>query len=326
MTSTTDAAGHPEVAEISDLTEGLLPPTRTADVRRHLDECPLCADVYASLEEIRGLLGTLPGPVRMPDDVAGRIDAALAAEALLNSTASGSEINDVPADSEINDVPADSETKDVPATLSPSGPASTADDSVRVSRETSPAADRPVGHSRASTGPGRTSQKRRNRRRTVLGAVFAVATLGLSALLVQSMNDNGSGNDPTTAAQSAASDSFSGIKLEKQVEDLLDESQGQTSPGEDSLGVKGTPESQEKSTNSVLKTAVPDCIAKGIGDTTGAIASKSGTYRGAQAYLVLLPDRSDDTRVTVYIVDASCMDKASEPAGEVLLKRSYAGR
>lgn len=319
MTSTTDTAGHPEVAEISDLTEGLLPPTRNADVRRHLDECPLCADVYASLEEIRGLLGTLPGPVRMPDDVAGRIDAALAAEALLNSTASGSEINDVPADAE---------TKDVPATLSPSRPASTADDSVHVSRETSPAADRPVGHPRASTGPGRTSQKRRNRRRTVLGAVFAVATLGLSALLVQSMNDNGSGNDPTTAAQNAASDSFSGIKLEKQVEDLLDESQGQsqTSPGEDSLGVKGTPESQEKGTNSVLKTIVPDCIAEGIGDTTGAIASKSGTYRGVQAYLVLLPDRSDDTRVTVYIVDASCMDKASEPAGEVLLKRSYAGR
>ena len=87
MTSTTDTAGHPDVAEISDLTEGLLPPSRTADVRRHLDGCALCADVYASLEEIRGLLGTLPGPPRMPADIAGRIDAALAAEALLNATA-----------------------------------------------------------------------------------------------------------------------------------------------------------------------------------------------------------------------------------------------
>ncbi|MEV6183860.1 hypothetical protein AB0M07_43830, partial [Streptomyces sp. NPDC052015] len=72
MTSTTDTAGHPEVEEISDLTEGLLPPSRTADVRRHLDDCVLCADVYDSLEEIRGLLGTLPTPARMPDDVAGR--------------------------------------------------------------------------------------------------------------------------------------------------------------------------------------------------------------------------------------------------------------
>ena len=55
MTSTTDTAGHPDVAEISDLTEGLLTTARTADVRRHLDECELCADVHASLEEIRGL-------------------------------------------------------------------------------------------------------------------------------------------------------------------------------------------------------------------------------------------------------------------------------
>ena len=78
MTSTTDMAGHPDVAEISDLTEGLLPPSRTADVRRHLDGCELCADVHSSLEEIRGLLGTLPGPPRMPDDVAGRIVATVA--------------------------------------------------------------------------------------------------------------------------------------------------------------------------------------------------------------------------------------------------------
>ncbi|WP_375165481.1 zf-HC2 domain-containing protein, partial [Streptomyces sp.] len=91
MTSTTDRAKHPDVAEISDLTEGLLPPERTADVRRHLDECELCADVHASLEEIRGLLGTMPGPPRMPAEVAGRIDAALAAEALLQSTAPDAE-------------------------------------------------------------------------------------------------------------------------------------------------------------------------------------------------------------------------------------------
>ena len=72
MTSTTDMAGHPDVAEISDLAEGLLPPARSTELRRHLDDCELCADVYTSLEEIRGLLGTLPGPPRMPADVAGR--------------------------------------------------------------------------------------------------------------------------------------------------------------------------------------------------------------------------------------------------------------
>ncbi|GAA3226948.1 hypothetical protein GCM10020256_37830 [Streptomyces thermocoprophilus] len=89
MTSTTDTAGHPDVTEISDFAEGLLPPSRTADLRRHLDACDLCADVHSSLEEIRGLLGTLPGPPKMPDDVAQRIDAALAAEALLDARTAG---------------------------------------------------------------------------------------------------------------------------------------------------------------------------------------------------------------------------------------------
>lgn len=86
MTSTTGTDEHPEVSEISDLTEGLLSPARTAALRAHLESCTLCADVFASLEEIRGLLGTLPGPVSMPAEIAGRIDAVLAAEALLNAT------------------------------------------------------------------------------------------------------------------------------------------------------------------------------------------------------------------------------------------------
>ncbi|MFJ9176900.1 anti-sigma factor family protein [Streptomyces sp. NPDC102360] len=81
MTSTTDTAEHPEVTEISELAEGLLPPTRTADVQQHLDGCALCADVLASLEEIRGTLGAVSAPPpRMPEEIASRIDAALAFE------------------------------------------------------------------------------------------------------------------------------------------------------------------------------------------------------------------------------------------------------
>ncbi len=82
MTSTTDTTGHPDVDELSDLTEGLLTPSRSADVRQHLDGCEQCTDLHASLEEIRDLLGTVPEPEPMPDDIARRIDAALATEAL----------------------------------------------------------------------------------------------------------------------------------------------------------------------------------------------------------------------------------------------------
>lgn len=66
MTTTTGTTEHPDVSEISDLTEGLLSPTRSVEVRAHLDGCSLCADVYESLEEIRGLLGSLPGPRACP--------------------------------------------------------------------------------------------------------------------------------------------------------------------------------------------------------------------------------------------------------------------
>ncbi|MDX2760142.1 hypothetical protein PV729_23270 [Streptomyces europaeiscabiei] len=294
MTSTTDTAGHPEVAEISDLSEGLLPPSRTTDVRQHLDECPLCADVYASLEEIRGLLGTLPGPARMPDDVAGRIDAALAAEALLNATAP------------------EHETAEEPAVASP---AAGSEDAAHVSRETSPVAGRPAGRPRASTGPGRTGRRRPNSRTTVIGAAFAIAALGFGAVLVQSI---GEGDGPTNKDPAAA---FSGVRLEKRVEAILDDAETQSSPGRDPFGTAASP---DKSRNTVFKADVPVCIAKGIGDVTGVITSEPGTYRGADAYLVLLPDRSDDSRVTAYVVDASCLDKASEPAGDILLKQSYA--
>lgn len=80
MTSTTDTAEHPEVTEISELVEGLLPPTRTTDVQQHLDGCALCTDVLASLEEIRSTLGAVSAPPRMPEEIASRIDAALASE------------------------------------------------------------------------------------------------------------------------------------------------------------------------------------------------------------------------------------------------------
>ncbi|MDX3690446.1 hypothetical protein PV726_08950 [Streptomyces europaeiscabiei] len=299
MTSTTDTAEHPEVAEISDLSEGLLPPSRTTDVRQHLDECPLCADVYASLEEIRGLLGTLPGPPRMPDDVAGRIDAALAAEALLNATAP------------------ERETAEETAAADASRAAGS-EDAAHVSRETSPVAGRPAGRPRASTGPGRTGRRRPNRRTTVIGAAFAIAALGFGAVLVQSIGD---GDGPTSKDPAAVPAAFSGVRLEKRVEALLDDAETQSSPGKDPFGTAASP---DKSRNTVFRADVPVCIAKGIGDVTGAIASEPGTYRGADAYLVLLPDRSDDSRVTAYVVDASCLDKSSEPAGDILVKQSYA--
>ncbi|WP_037674875.1 membrane protein [Streptomyces griseus] len=307
MTSTTDTAGHPDVAEISDLTEGLLPPSRSADVRRHLDGCELCGDVHASLEEIRGLLGTVPGPPRMPADVAGRIDAALAAEALLNATEP-----DRPNASASISTPSDS-----------SGTDHEADDSARVSRETSPAADRPAGHSRGSTtGPGRKTRLRgRRRKAAVLGAAFTAAALGVGSVLLTSLM-GGSTSPTAEAPRSTAADTFFQGKLEKQVEGLLatsDTGRGSRTPD---LGTGGSPDVQ--SPKILRQPTVPACIQKGIGRTDPALVTKPGVYQGQDVLLVVLPDASNATKVTAYIVQSACVDHPNSAKPEILLKDSYA--
>ncbi|WP_437050316.1 anti-sigma factor family protein [Streptomyces sp. enrichment culture] len=295
-------SGHPDVTEISDLVEGLLPPARTTDVRRHLDTCELCADVYASLEEIRGLLGAVPGPPRMPADVAGRIDAALAAEALLSATA--------PEPGEAS-----------AAGAAPSEPQR--NDRAPVSRETPAPADRPAGSTRHSTtGPGRKDGRRGGRRRlAVLGAAFAAAALGLGTVIVSSLDD---GTPPGEARgpRSSPADTFSEGKLQGQVSALLAEKQGARSESRAprSLGAQTEPESGSRV---FTQSALPTCVQQGIGREDPPLATEEGVYQGREALLLVLSESSDDRRVTVYIVETACVDDPSADAAKVLLKRSY---
>ncbi|MFE2885213.1 anti-sigma factor family protein [Streptomyces sp. NPDC059272] len=327
MTSTTDTAEHPDVAEISDLTEGLLSPSRTAEVRRHLEACELCADVHDSLEEIRSLLGTLPGPPRMPAEIAGRIDAALAAEALLGTNAP--------------------ESLAAPTLVGASRDGSDEDGEhteAHVSRETSPtttAAARPSGHSRAATGPGRKDRKdhkdrsRSGRRgRIVLGAVFTAAVLGAGSLFIQSLGDH-KASDTAQGNATSSTDTFSKGKLENVVSDLLATkaatNQGTGSTGsmkpwnaESDPGTNTEPSSKAPKTLIEPSNSVPDCIRQGINRGTAEVLGfKEGTYNGSAAYLAVLPDASDSNRVTAYVVDAACVSHHTSSPGKVLLTRSY---
>ncbi|MFD5266789.1 anti-sigma factor family protein [Streptomyces sp. NPDC058335] len=290
MTSTTDTTGHPDVTEISDLTEGLLPPDRSAEVRRHLDDCVLCADVHASLEEMRGLLGALPGPTRMPDDVAHRIDAALAAEALISAAA--------PEFSALE----------------------SSDSTLHVSRETSTSPPRPAGRARTTTtGPGRKGLRRGGRRRiAVLGTVFAVAALGLGSVLVSSLTGDEGPGTSAPGQRSTVADSFSESGLEQQVADLLAASPNSSPP---TLGMQGEPET--KTPRVFQQPTVPDCVQKGMDRKDAALAVEKGTYQGRDALLVVLPDSSDSTRVTAYLMDATCVSQPSSGTVKVLLKDSY---
>ncbi|MGH4034784.1 hypothetical protein ACQB60_38365 [Actinomycetota bacterium Odt1-20B] len=323
--TTTDSAGHPDVAEISELTEGLLPPSRSIDIRRHLDDCALCTDVYDSLEEIRGMLGTLPGPSRMPTDVAERIDAALAAEALLDaSTVDASDLTET--------TPGERGPSSEPEET-PDGPASAPAPVTHVSRETATpaataggsAADRPAGHPRAATGPGRRQERRSGRagrrRITVLGAVVAAAAIGLGTLLVQNMGEDGS-KGSQTETQAADPHAYSTGRLQGQVHDLLTKS-GAPDKSFDVRSSPRTPKSNSPRREQPPVT-IPDCINRSI-DGKAPLAAERGTYEGKTAYLVVVDHATDSSKVSAYVIDAACADKPSSDTsrGKVLLTRSY---
>ncbi|MDX3852932.1 hypothetical protein [Streptomyces sp. AK02-01A] len=318
--TTTDTPQHPDVSEISDLTEGLLSPSRSTEVRRHLDACALCADVRDSLEEIRELLGTLPGPPRMPDDVAGRIDAALAAEAFLAAT-----VSDTDANVSRETTPATG-TSAVPDTSA--APYSTASDSAKAN---SVRTNRPAGRPTTATGPGRSGPRRRRGSGAVLSAVFVAATVGVSLLLLQSLRATDSNSSvakkDSSSVSTAANDEFSGIPLQDRVHTLLTSGPDASSRSATKPGRPGDSSNRDGSTsNSPMFKPVPEvplCVQQGTGRTEPVLAAETGMYHGSRAYLLILPHPVDSARVLAYVIDATCVDKAASDKGEVLLTQSY---
>ncbi|MFH8881894.1 anti-sigma factor family protein [Streptomyces californicus] len=330
MTYTADTTQHPEVSEISDLIEGLLRPSRTAEVRQHLAECDLCAETHDSLEEVRGLLAAMPAPDPMPEDIAARIDAALAAETYalaepaVDASADTRRFHVSPAEEPV--VVSRETTTEASATTGPSSLSSG-----------TPAPDRPAGRPSASTGPGRRPSTRRRRGAVFLGTAFGAAVIGAGVFFLQAVapSDDShpkSASNGVSAADSGA-DSYADDTLEARVQDLLGRE-----PGRDDPGVKKVPpEADTKSSGEAINpdadasgspfqaptVVVPPCVQQATGRTTPALALDRGVYEGKDAYLVVLPHASDPSRVQGYLVAATCVDTAPESPGQLLLTRAY---
>ncbi|MGW1516433.1 anti-sigma factor family protein [Streptomyces sp. NPDC002287] len=323
MTPTTGTAGtirHPEVSEISDLTEGLLSPSRTAEVRRHLADCTLCADVLASLEEIRSLLGTLPGPPRMPSAIAGRIDAALAAEALLDSTASRT----APEPRVTDDV--SRETIDVSR------------ETAGVSRETTSAradARRPAGHPSGAAGPGR---RRARRRIAVLTGLAGAAACVLGVLLFNGLSGTGAHESATSsntvrAAGSPAPGDYTAQGLQQNVHRLLADGPAanttKTAPGDSNRTMElqdsppGLAPAEPPASPGPAAPVVPRCVQQATGRTETPLAAEPGRYQGTAVYLLVLPHAEDSALVDAYLVASGCAENPSTPSGKPLLTRTY---
>ncbi|GAA2292352.1 hypothetical protein [Streptomyces violaceusniger] len=327
MTSSTDTEEHPEVAEISALTEGLLSPSRAVDVRTHLASCVLCADVWESLDEIRSLLGTLPGPVRMPADVAGRIDAALAAEALLDATAPEcvADVSRETPDPDAAPTPVSRETAD-DASSTPDS-----DDTVEPTTKPSIGADRPAGRPRGATGPGRGTTgpgarpgRARRWRKAVLGGACAAAVIGIGSFFLQSgsSGDHKDSDPQAHASQSPTGNStLSSGTLKDRVHALLADRKSTASNG-----VTGQGNSPDVPLRANNDPEVPSCVQSGTGRKEPALAAQQDTYDGQSAYIVVLPHPSDSSLVDAFVIDASCVSASPTTPGELLVTRTYPRR
>ncbi|WP_436841336.1 hypothetical protein [Streptomyces bobili] len=151
----------------------------------------------------------------------------------------------------------------------------------------------------------------------MLGTVFAAA-LGLGSVLVSSLNGDEGPGSAAPGQQATVADSFSESSLEQQVTDLLAASPSSTPH---TLGMQGEPD--KKTPRVFQQPTVPGCVQKGMDRKDAALAVEKGRYQGRAALLVVLPDSSESTRVTAYLMDATCVSKPSSGTAEILLKDSY---
>ncbi|MGV9941723.1 hypothetical protein [Streptomyces sp. NPDC003401] len=155
----------------------------------------------------------------------------------------------------------------------------------------------------------------------VLGTVFTVTALGLGSILVSSLTGDEGPGTSSPDRRATVADTFSESGLEQQVVDLLAASPT-SSP--QTLGMQG--ESGTNSPRVFQQPTVPGCVQKGMHRKDTALAVEKGTYQGREALLVVLPDSSDSTRVTAYLMDATCVRRPSSGTAEILLKDSYTRR
>ncbi|MGK5630198.1 hypothetical protein ACSNOD_17305, partial [Streptomyces sp. URMC 123] len=189
----------------------------------------------------------------------------------------------------------------------------------------------------------------RRRGRIALGAMAAVVALGLGALLVPPLlGDDTPANrveQPEQAQRMSSGTVFSAAELETRVRSLVDKpfrgqeekpgrAPGMVGPSSEdagrspgSVGTESTEgaESTESADGSdrAQGTAVPPCVAEGIGRTEKPLGTEAGVYEGRDALLVVLPHPADPSRVDAYVMDSSCVSKTPPPAGTVLLNRTY---
>jgi len=283
-----DSSGHPPVEAIAEYLEDLLPPDATTRLREHFADCAECLDTRAALQEVRSLLGQTETPV-LPADIGIRIDAALAAEALLAATP-------VPE-------PGPDAAPAQPSTTT----SSTTTAGTPPRKAYSPSSGRAAGARRPPGRPGR--GRGRGWRRAALG-VAALAIVGLvSTAVIQSggHSDNGSTNSSAAVGTARAGaigalpslGTLTDANLTQQVHGLLL-----------SHTVAQHPQAQTARSNAPAATpgGAPACVLAATGRPGETpLAAGQGVYQDTPVVALVYADAAHPlTSSDVYLVDASC--------------------
>lgn len=192
----------------------------------------------------------------------------------------------------------------------------------RVSRETNDR--RPTSRLRAATGPGRQAPSPQRTRpgrsrhwpRPLLGAACAIAALGAGVFFLHPGSSGGHQNSPQAVQESQQPDVLASGDLKTRVHELLKTPFKAT----ESRGKKS--ENSSETTMRDFGATAPACVQQGIGRSEQALAAQPDSYKGAAAYLVVLPHPADSSFVDAYVVASACVSAAPPAPGEVLLKRT----
>ncbi|WP_308460978.1 hypothetical protein [Streptomyces finlayi] len=139
--------------------------------------------------------------------------------------------------------------------------------------------------------------------------------------------------DRSSSTAGGGARTFSEGTLEGRVDALLTSASASQLPGDEksepTTDSRLTPEvssadpSAPRSPLRASAVPVPSCVQQGTGRDTPPLAVEEGIYQGTEAYLVVLPHPTDDSRVQAYVVDAVCVDTTPAAKGKLLLTHSY---
>ncbi|MFE7531735.1 hypothetical protein ACFU7Y_39450 [Kitasatospora sp. NPDC057542] len=320
------ADGHPPVEQLADLAEGLIDSPDTAGtLQQHLDGCAECRETVDALTEVQALLGDVGTPP-MPDDVAARLDAALAEAAAEAAAGSDRESTAQPQEAPAADRRTGTPDRPARAATEPATPSYGAL-SRPADRPGNHRADRPTGRSDAATGPGR-PRPRRRRFALLLGTAAALAALGLGGALLLHPDDRSgtvtatAGGAPTADDHGARTPHAAGAGTDYREDEIATQVQQLLARSENVPGLRATgPAMSEGALPADGARPEPGSPAdSGCPDpaTGSPLATDRGSYRGAPVDVLVYPLPGRPGFVDVYLRSTGC--------GPVLLHQAVPSR